>query len=62
MSRKISRKLLRAKKTKSFKNLESSSLLMTMTEEFFQPARIYYDVHDQSCFAEYFHGSEMHGL
>ena len=47
MSKKLSRKLIRAKKSKSFRGLDSSTLLMTMTEEFFQPARIYYDVDDQ---------------
>lgn len=47
MSKKLSRKFIRAKKTKSFKDLDSSTLLMTITEEFFQPARIYYDVYDQ---------------
>lgn len=47
MSKKLSRKLFRAQKTKSFKKLDSSTLLMTITEEFFQPARIYYDVYDQ---------------
>jgi hypothetical protein len=47
MSKKLLRKLVRAKKIKPFKNLDSSALLMTMTNEFFQPARIYYDVYDQ---------------
>jgi hypothetical protein len=47
MSKKLSRKLIRAKKPKLFKDLDSSTLLMTITEEFFQPARIYYDVYDQ---------------
>jgi hypothetical protein len=47
MSKKLSRKLIRAKKPKFFKDLDSSTLLMTITEEFFQPARIYYDVYDQ---------------
>lgn len=47
MSKKLSRKLIRAKKSKSFKNLDSSTLLTTITEEIFQPARIYYDVYDQ---------------
>jgi hypothetical protein len=47
MSKKISSKFIRAKKTKSFKDLDSSTLLMTMSEEFFQPARFYYDVYDQ---------------
>ena len=47
MSKKLFRKLLRAKKTKSLKDLDSSTLLMTITEDFFQPARIYYDVYDQ---------------
>jgi hypothetical protein len=46
MSKKLFRKLSRAKKTKSFKNLDPSTLLMTITEEIFQPARIYYDVYD----------------
>ena len=54
MSKKISRKLFRAKKSKSFKNLDSSTLLMTMTEEFFQPARIYYDVRDQVALQDIF--------
>lgn len=54
MSKKFSRKLFRAKKSKSFKNLDSSTLLMTMTEEFFQPARIYYDVHDQVALQDIF--------
>lgn len=46
MSKKLFRKLSRAKKTKLFKNLDPSTLLMTITEEIFQPARIYYDVYD----------------
>jgi hypothetical protein len=47
MSKKLSRKLIRAQKSKSLKDLDLSTLLMTITEEFFQPARIYYDVYDQ---------------
>jgi hypothetical protein len=47
MSTKLSRKLIRAKKPKLYKDLDSSTLLLTMTEDFFQSARIYYDVYDQ---------------
>lgn len=56
MSKKIFRKLTRAKKTKLFKKLDPSTLLMTITEELFQPARIYYDVYDQVALQDIFLG------
>jgi hypothetical protein len=56
MSKKLFRKLTRAKKTKLFKELDPSTLLMTITEEFFQPARIYYDVYDQVALQDIFLG------
>ena len=49
MSKKFHRKLSRAKRlkpSKPFEDLDPSTVLMTITEEFFQPARIFYDVYD----------------
>jgi len=54
MSNKISRKMIRRRKPKIPKGTDPSSLLMTMTEEFFQPARIYYDVYDQGSLQKIF--------
>jgi hypothetical protein len=54
MSKKLFRKLSRAKKTRPFKDLDPSTLLMTITEEFFQPARIYYDMYDQVALQDIF--------
>jgi hypothetical protein len=54
MTKKLYRKLARAKQKRSFKNLDPSTLLMTITEEFFQPARIYYDVYDQVALQDIF--------
>lgn len=46
MSKKFHRKLSRAKRSKPFEDLDPSTVLMTITEEFFQPARIFFDVYD----------------
>jgi hypothetical protein len=46
MSNKLFRKLVRSRKPKIPQGTDPSSLLMTITEEFFQPARIFYDVYD----------------
>jgi hypothetical protein len=47
MSNKQFRKLIRSRKPKIPQGTDPSTLLMTITEEFFQPARIFYDVYDQ---------------
>ena len=54
MSNKISRKIIRSRKPKIPKNIDPSTLLMTITEEYFQPARIYYDVYDQGSLQKIF--------
>lgn len=46
MGNKFKRKLLRAKKSKSLSDLDPSTVLMTITDEIFQPARIFYDVYE----------------
>jgi hypothetical protein len=58
MSRKLLRRMTRKRKRLKVKNpfadCDPQTLLMTMTEEFYQPARIHYTVHDKSRLQELF--------
>ncbi len=62
MSKKLLRKLTRNKKRRQAKSplagLPPETLLMTMTGEPYQPARIHYTVHDKSALQQVFMGLE----